>query len=187
MGHLAKKSARCPFHDDQHNSFSVFKGESCAWFWKCHAGCGQGDEITFLEKHKGISTGEAIRLFREMAGCAPVNTPKRERSTGSAISNQVTGDFDWNLCVSALADAHLERLGNERRYSRAFCEWLRRKQLVGAHNGSIAFPNGNGTVKGAHVWKSGKDWFHHPSGVGTHPFVIGDLRQAKQIHLFESQ
>lgn len=42
-------------------------------------------------------------------------------------------------------------------------------------------------MKGAHVWLGGKDWFHHPSGVGTHPFVIGDLAQAKQIHLFESQ
>src|SRR5258705_9564214 len=75
MGQLAKKSARCPFHDDQRNSFSVFRGESGAWFWKCHAGCGQGDEITFLEKHECISTGEAIKLFREMAGCAPVDRP----------------------------------------------------------------------------------------------------------------
>ena len=73
LGHLAKKSAKCPFHDDGHNSFSVFKGESGAWFWKCHAGCGQGDEITFLEKHNGIATGEAIRQFRELAGCAPTD------------------------------------------------------------------------------------------------------------------
>jgi hypothetical protein len=187
LGELAKKSARCPFHDDQRNSFSVFKGESGAWFWKCHAGCGQGDEITFLEKHKGVATGEAIRVFRELVGCAPVSTPKRERSIAPTIRNRVTDDFDWNTCVSALTDAHLERLGNERWYSRAFCEWLRGEQLVGVHNGSIAFPNGNGTVKGAHVWRGEKDWYHYPPGVGTHPLVIGDLGRAKQVHLFESQ
>ena len=63
----AKKSARCPFHDDKHNSFSIWESDG-VWFWKCHAGCGTGDEINFLEKHKAISRGHAIKLFLEMAG-----------------------------------------------------------------------------------------------------------------------
>jgi hypothetical protein len=54
LGEHAKKSARCPFHDDQRNSFSVWRNEAGRWFWKCHAGCGDGDEISFLEKHKSI-------------------------------------------------------------------------------------------------------------------------------------
>jgi hypothetical protein len=186
LGHLAKKSARCPFHDDKRNSFSVWQRDG-VWFWKCHAGCGQGDEITFLERHKGISTGEAIRQFRELAGCAPVDraplVPRKlyEKNTNSNVS------FNWQVCVEAVTESDLERLGNQRFYSRAFCEWLHENKLVGLHDERIAFPNGNGEVKGAHVWLGGKDWFHHPSGVGTRPFVIGDLKQAKQIHLFESQ
>jgi hypothetical protein len=67
MGEQAKKSARCPFHDDKNNSFSIWQRDG-VWFWKCHAGCGSGDEINFLEKHKGITRRDAIQLFLEMAG-----------------------------------------------------------------------------------------------------------------------
>ena len=185
LGEHAKKSARCPFHDDKRNSFSIWHRDG-VWYWKCFAGCGHGDEITLLEKHKGISIGEAIKLFREMAGCAPVGPPPAatRRDNPERANNK---SFDWQACVDALTESDLERLSNERWYSRAFCEWLREKQLVGVHNGHVAFPNGNGTVKGAHVWSGSKDWYHHPAGVGTHPFVIDDLAQAKQIHLFESQ
>ena len=185
LGHLAKKSAKCPFHDDGRNSFSVFRGEGGAWFWKCFAGCGRGDEITFLEKHKGISTREAIRMFREMAGCAPVDRPPVVGRDKPEKANN-TG-FDWQACVDALTESDLEQLGNERWLSRAFCSWLHNSKLIGKHGWYVAFPNGNGEVKGAHVWRGEKDWYHHPSGVGTHPFVIGDLKRAKQVHLFESQ
>jgi DNA primase len=47
LGALAKKSARCPFHKDTHNSFSVYKNDSGEFRFKCHAGCGEGDEIDF--------------------------------------------------------------------------------------------------------------------------------------------
>ena len=67
LGDHAKKSARCPFHEDKHNSFSVWQSDG-SWFWKCHAGCGEGDEITFLELLKRISRREAIKLFLETAG-----------------------------------------------------------------------------------------------------------------------
>jgi hypothetical protein len=61
LGEHAKKSARCHFHDDQRNSFSAWCGEGGKWFWKCHAGCGDGDEIDFLVKYKDISRREAIK------------------------------------------------------------------------------------------------------------------------------
>ncbi len=53
----AKKSARCPFpgHEDRHPSFSVFKGTDGFWHWQCFAGCGEGDEITFLSQVRGTS------------------------------------------------------------------------------------------------------------------------------------
>jgi hypothetical protein len=62
------KSAVCPFHDDEHPSFSVFQSDGNGWQWKCHAACGYGDEIAFLVKHFGISRREAIRRYLDMAG-----------------------------------------------------------------------------------------------------------------------
>jgi CHC2 zinc finger len=68
LGDRAKKTAHCPFHDDEHKSFSVFKGGDGFWHWKCFAGCGEGDEIKFLSKLKGLSPTEAISLYLDMAG-----------------------------------------------------------------------------------------------------------------------
>src|SRR5437762_2718525 len=70
LGDHAKKSARCPFpfHDDQHNSFSVWQKENGAWRFKCHAGCGAGDEIDFLEVREGLSNSAAVKRFLEIAG-----------------------------------------------------------------------------------------------------------------------
>jgi hypothetical protein len=67
LGDRAKKSAHCPFHDDEHKSFSVWQRDG-SWFWKCHAGCGEGDEIMFLRERKGLSSTKAMSLYLEMAG-----------------------------------------------------------------------------------------------------------------------
>jgi hypothetical protein len=75
LGEHAKKSARCCFHDDQRNSFSVWQRDG-AWFWKCHAGCGEGDEISFPRKLKGLSQTDAVSLFLKMAGFPPRVPPK---------------------------------------------------------------------------------------------------------------
>ena len=79
FGECAKKSAHCPFHDDEQESFSVFQsneGKGCQW--KCHAGCGHGDEIALLVKRFGISRREAIRRFLDMAGF-PAGVPPKSR------------------------------------------------------------------------------------------------------------
>src|SRR6266446_10951765 len=58
------KTALCPFHPDEHPSFSVFPSSNGkGWQWKCHVGCGYGDQIAFLVKHFGISRPEAITRF----------------------------------------------------------------------------------------------------------------------------
>jgi hypothetical protein len=76
LGERAKKTAHCPFHEDKHKSFSVFKGDDGFWHWKCHAGCGDGDEIMFLRKLKGLSTTKAMNLYLEVAGVPPGDVPK---------------------------------------------------------------------------------------------------------------
>ena len=75
LGDRAKKTAHCPFHEDEHKSFSVFKGKDGFWQWKCHAGCGDGDEIMFLGKLKRLSLTEAMSLYLDMAGF-PTHSPK---------------------------------------------------------------------------------------------------------------
>jgi CHC2 zinc finger len=72
----AKQSAHCPFHDDEHKSFSIFKTKDDSWCWKCHAGCGEGDEIMLLRKLKGLSTTKAMSLYLDMAGFPPRNSHK---------------------------------------------------------------------------------------------------------------
>ena len=72
----AKKSARCPFHSDEHPSFSVFQGEDGFWHWNCFAGCGDGDEIMFLSKLKGLSLTKAMNLYLAMAGFPSGRPPK---------------------------------------------------------------------------------------------------------------
>jgi hypothetical protein len=76
LGKHAKVSAHCCFHDDEHKSFSVFEGKDGFWHWMCHAGCGDGDEIMFLRKLKGLSLTDAMSLYLEMAGFPSSRPPK---------------------------------------------------------------------------------------------------------------
>jgi len=77
LGGHAKVSAHCLWHDDQHPSFSVFKGKDGFWHYKCFVCDAQGgDEITFLVKHLGITRGQAIGRYLEMAGFPPLAPPK---------------------------------------------------------------------------------------------------------------
>jgi len=69
----AFKIAPCPFHDDENPSFSVWRSGRGQWFWKCHAGCGQGDEIDYLAMKLGMEKGEAIKEFLQLAGLWWIN------------------------------------------------------------------------------------------------------------------
>ena len=182
----SKKSARCPFHEDKHNSFSVWQTDG-SWSWKCHAGCGKGDEITFLEKHNGISTGEAIKVLLEMAGCASLGRPRIGQRENPEIANN--NSFDWKACVDAVTDKHLAELGEWRGYSREFCSSLQKNKLVGLCEGCLGFPvhDRSGRVVGMHCRpKDGKAWFYSPKGIKVAPLVIGELSAGDSIHVFES-
>src|SRR5262249_22229343 len=77
LGAHAKKNAHCPFHKpDKHPSFSVFE-KNGAYYWKCHAGCGEGDQIDFLAKARGIDNREATKEFLRMAGVSKAETPAK--------------------------------------------------------------------------------------------------------------
>ena len=149
------------------------------WFWKCHAGCGDGDEVTFLEKLKSISNSEAIKLLKEMAGVSA--PPSKPRSSASPP--------DWRACVEAFTDKHLERLADWRGFSGEFCSWLKQNGLVGLYEKCIAFPvhDSAGNVAAIHYRLRDGSWRYYPQGVKVRPLVIGELVAGDPVHVFESQ
>jgi hypothetical protein len=186
LGAHAKKSARCPFHDDNRNSFSVYKNGNGEFRWKCFTECGHGDEITFLERQRGISRGEAIKVFLEMAG---VNGATSVRSQHLAKRTSEQQPFDWTKCVDALTTAHIEHLARLRGYSREICLWLKENALIGLHEGCVAFPVHDlaANVVAAHYRQTDGSWRYYPQGVKTRPLVIGELIAGDRVCVFESQ
>jgi len=54
-------TTKCPWHDDRHNSFSVFERNG-EFLWKCHGSCNAGgDVIDFLVRLYGMSFREACK------------------------------------------------------------------------------------------------------------------------------
>jgi hypothetical protein len=178
LGEHAKKSGRCPFHGDQRNSFSIWHNNAGRWLWKCHAGCGEGDEITFLEKLKIISNSEAIREFKKMAGV-----------TGLKPVPTTAPPIDWSACVEALTDEHLERLADWRGFSGEFCSWLKQNRLIGLYQNYVAFPvhDDAAAVVAIHYRLDDGSWRYFPVGAKVRPLVIGELVPGDVIHAFESQ
>jgi hypothetical protein len=189
LGEHVKKNAQCPFHDDRNPSFSVYQiGDS--WFFKCHAGCGEGDEINFIELHKQLSRSDATKLFLEMAsgghagGTTPIKKPKLLVPAGASASTS----YDWQACVSALTENDRIRLGNQRWYSRAFVRELHDRGLVGCYNGHVGLPvHDNGQVVAVHYRLDDGSWRYYPFGTKVHPLVIGELVAGEPVHVFESQ
>jgi Protein of unknown function (DUF3631)/CHC2 zinc finger len=183
LGEHCSKSARCPFHEDHRNSFSVFQTER-GWFFKCHAGCGEGDEINLLQKQKDVSRNEAIKLFLRMAGlngCMPHNSlPK---GGGGASS------FNWRVAVEELTAKYLEQLADWRGYSGALCGWLHQRGLIGVYRGWIAFPihDRTGKAVAAHYRLKDGSWRVSPRGTRMRPLLIGDVTTVDVVHVFESQ
>ncbi len=184
VGEHAKKSARCPFHDDKHNSFSVWKNGAGLWFWKCHSGCGEGDEITFLEKHRNVSNNVATKLFLELAGGngAALSAPNQASAARS------TSPLDWRACVLAFTENQIEQLANGRGYSIEFCSWPKENGLVGFYDGCIAFPVRDHVDKVVAVHYRLKDgsWRYYPQGAKVRPLIIGQLLPNEPVHIFES-
>jgi putative DNA primase/helicase len=155
-------------------------------------GCGEGDEITFLEKHEGLSNGQAIKRYLELAGVND-GVPATLKSNGVLASpkpdkGHEQNVLDWNSCVDAFTEKWVEWLAKWRGYSDKFCRSLRDRGLIGIYNGCIAFPvhAADGSVIGAHYRsKSGDRWFY-TKGCTARPLVIGASIGARHVYLFES-
>jgi hypothetical protein len=187
LGAHAKKSAHCPFHDDGRKSFSIHKNGEDEWRFKCFAGCGEGDEITFLELHNRTSNSEATKCFLEMASVNGVTpTPLKAGSTSKSKS---TSPLNWQACVEAFTDKHVEQLVKWRDFPMEFCCWLKQNGLVGLYDGCIAFPvhDRAGNVVAVHYRLKEGSWRYYPQGAKVRPLVIGELVPGEPVHIFESQ
>lgn len=192
----AKKRALCPLHDDQHASWSLYRDDRGYWRFKCFAGCGQGDEIAFLELYYKVPTSEAIKRYSELAGVngsepfvAARAVQQRKEVNGADSPSATPKSFDWQSCVEAFTNKHVEQLAKWRGYKVETCSLLRENRLVGLHNGRIAFPvlDIERKVVGCHYRsKNGKDWFYYPKGTKTCLLVIGELAPGDTIHVVES-
>ena len=191
LGDRAKRSARCPFHEDSSASFSLYIGDDGEERWKCFAGCGQGDAIDFFAKHRGLSNTDACREYIRLADVPPPPAPP----SSSNPSPSVQPPFDWQSCVAALTPEHRAKLAEWRGYTPEFVEWLHAQNLIGLFSGErIAFPvhDAQGKVIACHYRrKEDGSWryFQKLEDIGARisPLIIGDMVTAKTIFAFESQ
>jgi hypothetical protein len=187
FGDIAKKSARCPLHEDSSASFSLYIGDDGEERWKCFAGCGQGDAIDFLAKLRGLSNADACREYIRLAGVTPPPAPPASSPPAPAAPPS----FDWPSCVIALTPEDRHKLAGWRDYAPNFVGWLHAEELIGRFDGGhIAFPvaGAQGHVIGCHYRRQADaSWRYHPTGTRTAPLVIGDLATAKRVLAFESQ
>ena len=166
--------AKCPIHDDREPSISIREGRDGCALLKCHAGCETNDVLAAI----GLKPRD---LFGKNGSQPPKQRPPQKTNDENAQP------INWQQSVTAFTE-YLEYLSDWRGLTGRFCSWLHKRGLVGLCEKCIAFPvhNKQGQVIAAHCRpKSGK-WFYKP-GTPVQPFIIGDLKNAKQVHLFESQ
>ena len=187
LGQHAHRSARCPFHDDQHNSFSVFEGQDGDWKWKCHAGCGGGDAIDFLCKLDGIPVKAGLERYRKesksnhVAGLIGQNIdPKMHTARHASLPQQSRlTEFNWPDCVQALAyDGDLiNALAKSRGYDPATIWTLLQHELIGQFDRHFAFPvtatDDRQQVIGCHYLLPDKHEWRYTAGCSATPLLVG--------------
>jgi hypothetical protein len=85
---------------------------------------------------RNVDFATALREAADWLGYS-LNGQSAPEPTKRSESNTI---FDWQACVSAFTDKHLERLAKWRGYSIELCSWLKNEGLIGLHEGCIAFP-----------------------------------------------
>jgi 5S rRNA maturation endonuclease (ribonuclease M5) len=174
----AKRSAKCPFHEDRNNSFSVFQNSSGEWVWNCFAGCGGGDAASFLARFEGISNSDACRKLIGLAGgrvatAQCLHMPKIAKALRRGcrpIDIYDPSDQDirvvQRMVETLVSDTPLcERIARGRGWKRETIRQLALETYLGWHDGKLAFIYDTGVKlrwrhDGERVirWAFGKPW-----------------------------
>jgi len=174
-------------------SFSIFcRGGSWGWCDRSGGSESKGDEITLLERFLGLSRGDAVRRFLELAGVEAGMGAGESASRPfrvSPASDAAEPAADWPGAVAKFTPVHVAKLAKWRGYSPTFVEKLRDAGLVGLVKGMLALPvhDASGAVIAAHIRPESGRWFYSPKGAGTHPLIVGDPGTTRATCVFESQ
>lgn len=193
-----RKRVLCVFHNE--TDASLVLDETTQRF-KCY-GCGaHGDVFTLIMKLENLTFPQAVEKLARRGGVALHGNNGTSHKEPAATPHKVEpgpgADFsaEWGACVAALTDKDAEKLVAWRGYSAEFFRWLRERELIGLHNGLVAFPvqDDGGAVIAIHYRIPPKTederarWAYWPEGVGVRPLVIGDVARADNVAAFESQ
>lgn len=101
--------------------------------------------------------------------------------------------FQWETAVAKLSPDQVAELSARRGYRPEFVQWFSDQGLIGwspYRGGRWCFPvHEGGHVIAAHQIPptKGEPVSYFPKGKGVHPLIVGDLKSAPAVFLFESQ
>ena len=129
-GEHAKKSARCPFHEDRNPSFGVYLNDKGEWAWKCQAGCGQGDGADFIAKIENISNSEACRRYVEIAGLTSgeIDAPRQAVTRSHRLPPQTSNESGFAYLLAEDECRTATRMAEALRNDPALCERIARSR-----------------------------------------------------------
>ncbi len=172
------------------DSFSIYRhNDSGGWFWKDRSGGDDigGDEVTLLEHLENLPKKDAIARYLSLAGVPnPLSGAMGSRSPKSNSSESVPS---WDSLSASFNIEEQKKLADARGYSVELVSWLHQKGFLGLYNGSPCLPvrNDEGSLLAVHVRPPSGKWFYTPKGIGTHPMILGELKDAEYTYVFESQ
>lgn len=181
-GDLVRKSAKCPFHQDTRSSFSVYENGS-GLAWKCHAGCGQGDEIDFVMQFFNLpDTKSAIERYAEIAG-NPVYTEAARVFQGRVKPAKVVKEpvAVPPAKLSPLTSKAIEKIAEWRGLEPATLQEMSDKGIMGMWENKPAFK----TEGGVHYRVPNDGWRFSPGAVNS-LLILGEPNKESVLFVVES-
>jgi hypothetical protein len=172
------------------NSLGIQLTGPKAGVWHDRATGKGGTFVELLMLNRGITFPEAIELVERALGISLRKAP------------EPFGNSQWQECVKRMTLAKRKALCAYRNYSAELVDWLVDRSLIGIFKDKHgverwAFPvQHDGKVAAVHCEiqkdeQGHKRWFYFPKlsdlGLKVAPFVLGDLSNAAEVHIHESQ
>jgi DNA primase len=183
-GDLCKKSARCPFHEDTRNSFSVYDDGTGELRWKCHSGCDGGDVIDFVKKFFNLPDSRAaIKQYAELAG-NPVYIEAARSFRGKVKPSKVVKETDATLTparLDKLTDKSCEKIAKWRGLTPGFVKEMSEAGILGLFESKPAF-----VTEGGVQFRLPNDGWRFSPGAKNSVLVIGEPDKGKALFVVES-
>ncbi len=216
-GHALKRAGRvifvcCPFHEEGSPSCQINDDTGKFHCFGCGAG---GDAFDYWQKSRNLNFRDALSELAAMVrlGPSPAGTPAPVRKPAPRMPDKdpdpLTGDLlqEWIHAAGSLASSasEIDRIAGWRGIDPAVIKYAADRQLMGTfryfgmeREAFLVERPQDGTLipVSVHVRLAPEtqgnphrkqSWRFTPAGVGSWPFVIGDLATARVIFLMEGQ